>query len=228
MVDLRDGVSYRPFRSYAFGLRLGSGGIGGEIATPLARQADLRVGVQLFSYSTSFLTDGITANAQLSLENIYAAVDLYPFHRAGFHLSPGVTFRSDNHLAATLFVPGGQTLTLGDTDYTSDATDPITGNTHIFLGKMVAPRLTAGFSNPFPRNGGHWSFPSEFGFEYASAPTMQLTLSGSGCSDMGCGPINSPNNQANIEAERLKIVNDLAPLRFYPILSFGISYRVGH
>jgi hypothetical protein len=215
----------RPFRTYAVGLRIGTAGIGGELATPLSRHLDLRGGGQFFKYSTSFTTNGLNADGQLSLQNGYVSLDYLPFHN-GFRISPGITVHNDNHVSAVLNVPGGNTFTLGDVDYTSEASDPIHGTASINFGNTVAPRITAGWGSLFPSTGRRLSFPAEIGFEYTSYPTVQLNLAGSGCTSDGCGSINTPDNQANINAEIQKLNNDVAPLRFYPILSFGVSYRL--
>jgi len=225
-------VSYRPFKTYAVGLRLGLGGIGGEISTPLTNHLALRGGFQAFSYSTTINTNGLTANGTLKLGDGFASLDYFPF-RNGFHISPGYTLHNGDKLNATILVPGGQTFTLDNTDYTSSPTDPIKGNASLAFGNKTAPRITMGIGNPFPKSGGHWSFPVEIGFEYISYPKIALALSGTGCTgdtvlNSGCGSINSPENQANINGEIAKINNDIAPARFFPIFSFGLDYRFGH
>lgn len=220
-------ASYRPFLSYAMAFRLGTGGLGGEIATPLARRIDLRVGAEAFTYSTTFNTNGLIADGTLKLGETFATLDYHPFNN-GFRLSPGLTMYNRNNVAATLNVPGGNTFTLNDVDYTSEASDPITGTAGATFGHKVAPRFTLGWANTFPRFGGHWSFPVELGFYYTSNPAVAIALNGSACSTDGCGSINTPENEANIEGERAKINNDLAPARFFPVLSFGVGYRFGH
>ena len=76
---------------------------------------------------------------------------------------------------------------------------------------------------------GHFRFESEIGFQYFSAPTVQYTFTGTGCQNYtapntysNCGPI----PQANITSEQNKLQNDLYDLRFFPILSFGLSYKI--
>jgi len=219
---------YTPFVSYAVALRIGSGGIGAEVSTPLTKHLELRGGAQFFAYSTTIVTNGLNADGTLTLQNGFVAVDYFPL-RKGFRVSPGVTLHNDNHVAFTLDVPPGQSFTLGNVDYTSEPGDPITGNGHLFFGShLVVPRFTVGWGNPLPRDGGHWAFPVDLGFEITTRPTVQLSLTGSGCDSQGCGPINDPDNEANIQQEIVKLQNDLAPLRFFPILSFGVSYRIGH
>jgi hypothetical protein len=221
-------ANYTPFVSYAVAFRIGSGGIGGEVSTPLNKHLELRGGAQFFSYSTNIVANGLDADGTITMQNGFVAVDYFPFHNQ-FRISPGITLHNDNHVAFSLDVPAGQTFTLGNQDYTSQPGDPITGSGHILFGsEPVVPRFTVGWGNPFPRNGGHWAFPVDVGFEVTTRPTVQLSLAGSGCDSQGCGPIDDPDNQANIQQEITNLENDLAPLRFYPIVSFGVSYRIGH
>ncbi len=220
-------ASYRPFVSSAAAIRLGTGGVGGEYATYLSHRLNLRLGADAFSYSTTFTTNGLNANGSLKLGDSFASLDLHPF-RNGFRLSPGVTFYNRNNVTANLNVPGGNSFTLNSVEYTSEALDPITGTAGATFGHKVAPRFTLGWGNSFPRYGGHWSFPVELGFYYTSNPAVSLALSGSACSSSGCGSINTPENQANIQGEVLKLNNDLAPARFFPVLSLGVGYRFGH
>jgi len=220
-------ASYTAFRSYAIALRLGLGGIGGEIATPLGRHIRLRAGGGAFSYSTTFTTNGLTGNGTLKIGEVFGSLDLHPFAN-GFRISPGLNFRNPNAVTAVVNYPGGQSFTLNDVNYTSEVGDPVTGNASVVFGNKVAPRITLGVGNMFPKSGGHWSFPFEIGAEYTDKPVLALTLSGSACNSQGCGSINTPDNLANINGEIAKIQNDLNPYSFFPILSFGIGYRFGH
>lgn len=217
----------RLFHALAVSARIGSGGIGGELATPLARRLVLRVGGQVFGYTTTFTQDGIQARGQLTLQNVYSAVNYFPFHH-GFYVSPGITIHNDNHVGGTLAVPPGGKFSLGDQDYTSDPTDPVNGIIHIKFGSLVAPRLTLGWGNMFPRSGRHFSFPVEIGLEYSTKPAVTISLSGSACDNQGCGSIDTPENQANLQREIKTLNDDLAPLRFFPIVAAGVSYRFGH
>jgi hypothetical protein len=161
-------------------------------------------------------------------------VDYFPFHGI-FRLSGGATIYNNTGLTATLSVPVGQSFTVGGTSYYSEPYNAITNpagpiqGTGIFTfgGNKVVPRATIGTGNMLPRKG-HFTFESELGFQYFSAPTVQYNFSGTGCQSFllgvytNCGPI----PQANITSEQNKLQNDLTDLRFFPILSFGLSYKI--
>ncbi len=151
-------------------------------------------------------------------------VDWFPFH-GSFRLSGGATLYNNTGLTASLNVPGGQSFSLGDTTYISETGDPIHGTgVFTFGGNKVAPRVTLGFGNMVPAKG-HFRFISELGFEYINAPTVAYNISGSGCQGPGqtnCGPV----TQTSVQQEQQDLQNDLNGLRFFPIFSLGISYKI--
>ena len=222
----------RPFSAVAVALKVGSGGVGLDVATPLAQRLNLRTGASFFSYSPNLTVDGLNIAGTIKLQNAGASVDIFPFGGA-FRISPGFTFRNNNAMSAAINVPGGQSFSLGDSNYTSNPLDPITGTAAFGFGTSnFAPRLTMGFGNMLPRNGSRFSFPVEVGFEYISQPTVRLSFSGSACGSQvqndgsvgaGCGVV----NPSDVAQEQSDLQSDLSPLRFYPIVSFGVSYRLG-
>jgi hypothetical protein len=223
--------SMTPFKTYALAVKVGSMGIGLDVATPLAQRLNLRVGASFFQYNTTLTEDGLNISGAIKFQNASASVDIYPF-RGSFRISPGFTYKNNNSLNATLLVPGGQKFSLGDNDFYSDPSDPVHGSAAFNFGNNLAPRLTMGFGNMLPRNGGHFSFPVEVGFQYIAQPTVRLTASGTACTNAlqvggttvsGCGPV----DQGDVQQEQHDLQNDLSPLRFYPVLSIGVSYRIG-
>ena len=221
----------RPFSAMAAGVRVGLSGVGLEIATPLARRLNLRAGGSFLSIDPHFVEDGIHVIGDIQLRSGFAAVDLFPFN-GGFHISPGFTLYNGDHLSAKAMVPSGQEFDLGDGTYTSDMADPVHGTFGLSFGRKSAPRLTLGWGNMIPRTGGHWSFPFEVGAEYIGKPPQTtLTLAGTVCQGPGfCQPIDqNPTAQQNVTIEQNEINSDIPSwLRFFPLVSTGISYRFGH
>ena len=218
-----------PFSTAAVAIKVGFAGIGVDIATPLASRFNLRAGGSFFSYSGSFNSDGITINGDLKFRSGTASLDWFPFN-SSFRISPGITFYNGNNLNATVLVPGGQTFSLGDTNYTSSNADPVNGTAAVNFGRRTAPSLTIGFGNMIPRSGRHISFPFEIGFQYIGPPTLTFNLSGIACTNSNdpatCSPIQTnAQTQANIQQQESKIDSDIELLRFYPIISQGVSVR---
>src|SRR5262249_44832367 len=144
-----------------------------------------------------------------------------------FHLSPGLLVYNGNKVTANAAVAGGQSFDLNDTTYTSDPTNSITGKGKIDF-KKVAPIFTIGWGSLLPRNGRHWSIPFEIGAAYQQAPRVALNLAGGVCDSTGLNCVDAgsdPTFQSNVQSEQIKINNDVAPFKFYPLISIGFGYR---
>ena len=223
-----------PFAGLAIGVKFGVAGIGFDVATPLIPQRiNLRGGASFLDYTPSTITtDNLNINGNIKFQNADAMVDWFPFH-GSFRLSAGATIYNNTGLTATLSVPTGQSFTVGGIDYYSE---PYSGNnpagpiqgTGVFTfgGNNAVPRTTIGFGNMLPRKG-HFRLETEIGVQYFSAPTVQYTFTGNGCPaanspESSCGPV----NQTDVTNEQNNLQNDLTDLRFFPILSFGLSYKI--
>jgi len=224
--DSDDSGSIKPFSRFAIGAKIGTFGWGGQIATPLTRRLTLRGGADFFNFGYGLTSDGTNYYASMHLKSGTAQVDVYPFRHSSFHISPGVLIFKSN-VAATMNIPGGSTFTENDTDYTSDPSDPVTGNGAVTFGRSIMPALTIGFGNMITRRENkHWSAPFEIGAAYTGHYTLGVNLTGSACqAGQGCGSVNDPSIQANVVAETNKINEDLKRIQIYPIITSGVSYR---
>ncbi|HSY02540.1 MAG TPA: hypothetical protein VK819_10295 [Acidobacteriaceae bacterium] len=214
-----------PFSGFAIGAKVGLLGIGVQAATPLSHRLNLSGGVNFFSYTDNLTSDGIPYNATLRFRSGEASLDWFPFVHS-FHISPGALLYNGNQITASAAVPGGTTFTLNNVTYMSSTTDPVTGNGSLKFNK-AAPKVTVGFGNMIPRNGHHFSMPVELGVAYVGDPKVVLDLNGTACDPNGayCQSIAStPQIEANVLGQQMKIANDAKPARFYPILSLGLAY----
>jgi len=203
-------------------------GIGVGVATTLSSSLNVRAAGNFFGYSLSGINSGVDYKGSLGFRSIQASIDWFPWHKS-FHVSPGVLFYNQNHVTVHGGVEAGQSFSVNGATYYSGSADPVTlyGNV-AFL--HISPMLTAGWGNWLPRKRErHFSFPIELGFAYVGEPPLTLTFTGVVCdtpADVNCRSIDSdPTVQQNIDAERKKYQNDLHYLRFYPILSTGVTYR---
>jgi hypothetical protein len=223
--DRAAGRSIRPFSTIGIAVTAGTGGLGLQIATPLADHFNLRLNGSYFSYYANFSTDGVNVTGRILPRSLNASIDYFPFHN-GFHISPGVTLDNANAVHGTLSIPAGQSFDLGDGTYTSSASDPVTGAVAVSFGNRVAPSFTVGWGNLIARRSRHFSVPVDIGFEYIGAPLVAFNLQGTACDENNnCGQIQGdPSTLANEQQQRDKINNDIRPLRFYPILSLGFGF----
>jgi hypothetical protein len=218
--------SSKPFDAVGVGVKVSLLGFGGEAATPLSRHFNLRGGLNMVGYDRTFHKDGVDYAGQIHFRSGEAHFDWFPFG-GSFHLSPGALIYNGNQVNANASVSGGQSFTLNGTSYTSDPADPVLGTGKLSFDK-AGPMLTMGFGNLVPRHH-RFSIPFEIGAIYTGAPTMALNLTGSACDSSGqnCSSIaTNPTIESNVQAERAKINKDVAPFKFYPIISLGFGVKL--
>lgn len=206
------------------GVKVSTLGIGGEVAIAVSHRTNVRFGFNAFSYGHTFDKDGATYKGNLDLRSAQATYDI--FFLKGLHLSPGVLFYNGNQVTANVSVPGGQTFSLSNTTYMSDAANPVAGTGKLTVYK-AAPMLLFGIGNLVPRSG-HFSTSFEIGAAYQGPPRVALNLGGSACDSTGlfCRSIASdPTIQSNIVAEQAKLNKSASPYKFYPVISFGVGYK---
>jgi hypothetical protein len=222
--------TYRPFSALGFATRVGLGGTGFDIATPLSTRFNLRAGGDFFSYATNMQEQGANVGVNLHLRSGHTALDWFPFG-GHFRLSPQLVFGNNNRILATAIIPSGSTVTLSGQDYISSYTDPLHGSGRIDFNKL-SPGLSFGFGNLIPRDRSHFSFPVELGFYYVGQPSLQVAFTGSACDpnyapSVGCESVDlDPSFQQSLAAFKARNDNNLSYASFFPIFSVGFAYRL--
>lgn len=209
---------------FGVGVKVGTLGIGVQVGTALASRVNLRGGANFFSYKDSLTEDGITYSGTLQLRSVEAKLDLFVV--GGFRVTPGLLLYNDNNVSATASVPTGTSISLGGTRYTSNPADPIRGTAAVTFNKF-APTIGIGFGNLLPRGNRHWSLSTDLGIAFSGAPQFGLGLTGSACvNGANCQPVTTtPSVAANVEAQRVKIQNDLKDFKYYPELSVMFGWK---
>jgi hypothetical protein len=214
------------------GVRLSSLGIGGEVAVPVTERSNVRGGFNAFGYSRGFNKDNINYAASLSFRSVEAHYDWYPLSGlllGGLHLSPGLMLYNGNKVTASASVPGGQTFTLGGTQYTSEPGDPITGSAKLDFNK-VAPTVLVGLGNLVPRHRRRFGVNFEVGVAFSGAPQFTMNLKGTACTTINgvfqcLNAATDPTVQSSVAAEQRKVNSDVSAFKVYPVISLGFSYK---
>jgi hypothetical protein len=218
----------KAFSAVGIDVKIGAGGIGFDVATPLARKFNLRGTGYFFKYNTSITENYVTYGSDIQLATGGASLDWFPFG-GGFRLSAGVVGYNGNQLTGTATLNPNQSFTLNGNTYYSSATDPINASASLHLGNKAGPSFTFGWGNIVPRKAKkHFSIPIELGFAYVGDPAIDLGFTGSTCNAAGtaCQTIaNNPTFQQDVAAQKSKYQNDISALRFYPIVSIGFGYK---
>jgi hypothetical protein len=202
-------------------------GIGFEGTTAITRNSNVRAAFNFLNYDHTYNKDGITYDADLGFRSLQFTYDQYLIK--GFHVSPGLLAYNGTHADGTAFVPSGQSFTLGGVRYFSGSANPVNGTARVEFRK-AAPLVMIGFGNPLPRSGRRFGFNLDVGVVFQGLPDTMLGLTGTACAvGPAAGCVNAatdPAVQKNVQAQQTKINNDLDPLKYYPVLSFGVSWRI--
>ena len=213
----------KPFRTYAFGFKADTLGLGFEIATPLALRINLRSSINFFAFTDPFSIDGVNYDARLHLKSSETVLDIFPGH--GLHISPGILYFKSS-MSAPANVGPGQTFVLGSQTFLNSVDDPVSGSSTVVYPRTFAPMLLIGYGNIIPRSGRHLSVPFEFGVAYTGAPKISVALNGTACTTDGC--VNFTQNaqaQTFLKQEVYNLNEDLKRYPVFPIVSLGLAYR---
>jgi hypothetical protein len=214
-----------------FGLGVGFGasslGYRFDGALRVTERSNFRGAFNFLNYNKDTSRNGIDYAAKLGLRSLQFTYEQYIYK--GFHVGGGVLAYNGNHADGTAAVPAGQSFSLGNARYFSGATNPIHGTARVDLGH-AAPILVLGFGNPIPRSARRIGFYVDGGIAFQGTPKSALALSGTACAvspTVGCvNAATDPTVQANVLAEQNQINDDLNLLKYYPILSFGITWKI--
>jgi hypothetical protein len=228
-------VHLKPFSAFAFGGGISTSGVNLQAATNMNRYLNLRGTGNFFNYTDNNIsTNGFSLNGKVNLASAGASVDYFPFPDHGFRLSPGVLFLNQNQISANGNPTTGSKFTLNNQNFFAAAANPLSVSANLGLNaRKPAFTATTGWGNMIPRKGGHWSFPVEIGAAFTGAPTLNMTLTGTACTNLadtlnnGPSCVNmatNPQAQSDLNAQLTKWKSDLNPLQVYPIFSFGVAY----
>lgn len=195
-------------------VKAGTLGLGAEVSTQISEKVTTRIGFNTYNYKFTGTQSSVDYDINFKLKTLAAIADWYPWAGA-FRTSAGLMYNKNK---ATLHgVPAaGATYTINGTSYAaSSAVQSLDGS---MTFKPIAPYLGLGWGNPVAKDK-TWGFVADVGLLYQQAPeaTLQVTCA-SGFA--GCATL-----QADAAAEQTKLQSSLSDYKWWPVLSFGVSYR---
>lgn len=192
----------------AVGLRLGTLGVGAELAVGLGDYVNLRTVGHVGGFSVWGDFSDIEYDVEVDLANIGLIVDLHAA-QGGFRWSAGV-FYNGNEYGGTA-TPTAST-DIGGMRFTPQQIGVITGTVD---QDRIAYYAGIGFGNPVTRDG-RWTVTLDLGVYFlGSDPELELTSNGTLASN--------PIFQAELQAEEDDVEDELP--RWWPVIALGISYR---
>ena len=232
-----------PFSKLAVSGGIGLMGINMQAATNVNRYLNVRGVGNYFSYTVNNVkvggnngSNGAEVSGTLNFAEGGVSLDYYPFPKHGFRLSPGVTFYNQNQITASGSMKAGDSITINEVKYYSEAATPMNLDASLGLNThKQAFSMTTGWGNMISRKGGRWSFPFELGAVFTGVPALGMTITGLGCDSQSDAQNNVAANcvnmatdstaQSNVSAQISKYESDLDPLKVYPVISFGVAYN---
>lgn len=185
---------------------LGSTGLTLGFARGLGPGAVGRLEVNGLDYSRSYSSDGIDYDARLRHGSAAAFYDWFPT-REGFRLTAGL-FAGDTRLTGSSNGAAGTNYTINGVSYSA-------------AGESLSLRIKWPTVLPYLGVGwGHGQAAAGLGF-YADAGVAYGKPSVSLSATPG---LTAQATQANIDAERQRIENDVDKYRYLPVLRVGLSY----
>ncbi|NTU94016.1 MAG: hypothetical protein HGA56_08390 [Chlorobiaceae bacterium] len=194
----------------AAGIKGGTLGIGGEVTVGVLPGINFRTGYQAFNYSGDSRRSDIDYDYKLKLKNIPLLVDWQPLPITGFRITAGAMI-NNTKVDATGKAQG--TYDIGGTTYSAAEIGTLTGKIDF---NSFAPYAGIGWGNAvnshFPL-----TFSCDIGVLFQGTPRVSLAATGPIASD--------PTFQAELAEEKASIKDKTDGFRYYPVVSFGVSYK---
>lgn len=206
----------------AVAAKAGTLGLGAEVTVGLSPRLNFRVGANGYNYSDRREASGIEYDAEAQLRTATGLLDLYPtgISGGGFHLTAGLVY-NDTQVEGSSIAPPSGTYDIGGVPVpvsfvgTLDATadfDPIVPYVGLGWGNAVA-------------TGGNLGFYVDLGVVFQGEADITL---------IPILPANSPINTTPgarqafdilLRREEQDLEDEASDYDYYPVLSFGLSYR---
>ena len=179
------------------GVRIGTTGLGVDLATNIAPTLDARVGYSGGSWGYDTSTSNASYKGDLKLSNLNALLDFHPLGPL-FRITGGVIFNK-NKYEATGTVSG----------------QPGSFNATVESGRSAAPYLGIGYGNVA---GTGVNFYADLGVMFMGTPKATLTAN---CTGLSAGQCSALQSQTSTEQQNLQ--DKLDRFKAYPVLNIGLT-----
>ncbi len=191
-------------QGYAASVKVGTQGVSLQAYRSLSPLFNVSLGAGIFSYNANNVehTSDYKVDGSLKLSDVSALVDWFPF-ASSFRFTGGLIVNL-NKVSAT--ITPTVTKKTGNIEYTPEKLGIVTADIKF---QKVAPYLGIGFGNAASGMPG-LGFTFDLGAFYHGKP--QATMTGT-------------KLLAPMDSQGPQLQSNLSWFQFYPVLSFGISYK---
>ena len=189
--------------------RIGTLGYGAEFDFSKSDRFSARVGINAYTYKHNANVGSVNYDLDLQMQTASILADWYPFS-GRFRASAGM-FYNNNKLDLSGVPTGGNYIINGNA-YTSAQISSLEA---AMTFNQVAPYFGIGWGNPVAKDKG-WGLNSDIGVLFQGKPKIALTVA--------CAT-SCPSLPTDAAAENAQLQDDLSHFKFWPVISFGISYQ---
>lgn len=191
----------------------GTVGFGGGVAASFNKHLGARIGYTTYEYSVNDLEESeLHLDGKAEIGGAQAFLDWHPFGGA-FRLSAGAI---ENASLSARAEPIANTYTLNGVTYSADDIGQATGTAKY---DSISPYLGIGFGHPLSLDG-RFALTADLGVVFTGSPKVELNATCAVPNAMLCSQI-----EADVLAEEAELQDDADDLKYWPLLSVGISYR---
>jgi hypothetical protein len=176
------------------GVRVGTTGLGADVAWSLAPTLSARLGYSGGSVNYNTSTDTVSYDGKIKLSNANAMLDFSPL--GPFRLTGGFIFNNNKY------------------DVRGDTTGGSLSGT-VKSGKSAAPYLGIGYGNV---SGMGVNFYADLGIMFQGSPRASLSAN---CTTPGSGACTTL--QSRVAAEEARLNDELKNFKYYPVLNIGLT-----
>ena len=206
-------------------------GLGGSIVRKITPNFNARVGVNAFGVGIDVTETDFDYEGDLNLFNVSTLIDIHPFKNYGFRLTGGLII-GNNNIEGTADVSDRVADGLGEVEVGAETIDIrelgidelATIDADIELNESVAPYVGIGGGNAVG-DGKGLGFWWNLGVVFSGSPDVDVSSNIS--ADVPAELRQEVQEAADreLENEEEDLEDELDFLRFYPVVSLGLSYQ---
>ncbi len=190
-------------------LKGGTLGAGIEGTIGILDNVNARLGFNYWSMESDITESNVEYELDIDLMSISLLLDWHPLNN-GFRLSIGALYNG-NEFDAT-GKPTGGNYAINDSTYTAAQIGTLSTSIDF---EDFAPYIGIGYRNAVGKSK-RWNFVMDLGAMYQGSSDVTVSATGAA---------GNAALQSDIEAERRQLESDLDDFSFYPVISFGVSYK---
>lgn len=188
-------------------------GAGAELTLGATPTVNVRLAARGFSITRPVTYQGNEYDAELTLRNIGAVIDLHPFH-SGLRISAGAIYNDNRFIGRT---NNRTTVEVNGVRYPVALVGRIDGEV---TADALGPYAGIGWGNAVAA-GGRYRLTVDLGAFYQGRPQLELTA----VPNFG---LSLPQRYLDdLEVEEQELENDLSRYRVLPVVSIGVAIRLG-